>query len=58
MQISAVEEHTTLREAIKKKSQISLMTPPPAELGTTYLIKQIIAYFNSTASETNFKHGF
>ena len=30
--------------------------PPLAELGTPYLVKNIIAYFNSTASETNFKY--
>jgi hypothetical protein len=27
------------------------------ELGTPYLVKKIIAYFNSKASETKFKYG-
>jgi hypothetical protein len=52
----------SIREAIKKKSPKvgTLSQPPltPAELGTPYLVKTIIiAYFNSTAYETNFKHG-
>ena len=55
-----------IREAIKKKkSQSWDIVPTSAEppsplpnLGRLIWSKNFIAYFNSTASETDFKHGF